>query len=726
MLCQFERLLFPKDAKAAASGCYMVAIYKPCEIVRDSDGDAVRQIKAVGYFLPTAPNLRFEMQGHWIRNAKHGIQYEMESYEEVIIPTKEGIIAYLSSGQIRGIGKKTAEKIYATFGDLALEVLDKEPEKLLSVPGISTARLEKITTSYLLNRGARDVVTFLTPYGITPYRAVKLYREYGQDAMDIVKNHPYRLCELAGIGFKTADKIAVKMGIDSLSTERVDEGLLYTLTEAESNGNLCMEKHAFIKSGLKLLDTPGLTEDMLTARASRLVYSGELVAYRGMVYRERAAKQEMKIALLVNDRLSSKQAGCYPDLEPMLEQEERSLGVRLAFEQRDAIKTALTSPISIITGGPGTGKTMIQRAILDLYLKANPGNRICCCAPTGIAARRMEQATGRPASTVHKALGLLATSEGYSGGGEPIDADLILVDESSMLDAYLAVKLFEAIPKESQLILIGDVDQLPSVGPGAVLSELISSGRIPVVKLDRVFRQNAGSRIATNAKLIRHGVLALEYNPSEFVFVDSPNIAESAEKLLDLYMEEVKTYGSDAVALLSPYRQNTATGVNSLNMTIQERVNPPAPGKAEIAVGRRTFRVGDKVMQIRNYEDVNNGDIGYITDIHLHGSESTAIVDFRDGRIKEYDSSELEMLDLGYACTVHKSQGSEYRSVLINLQCAHYNMLTRPLVYTAITRGRDKVTIVGERRALCMAIRRKDTEKRGTCLAARLQEMKAE
>ena len=722
MLCQFERLIYPQNVSSIDAGSFMIAVYRPCENIRDSAGNMVTQVKAVGYCLPIADNLRYELQGHWSKNPKHGVQFEVENYDEVITPTKEGIIAYLSSGQIKGIGPKMAEKIYDAFGLTALDVLDKEPERLLSISGISTAKLKKICDSYLANRGARDVVAFLTPHGITPNRAVKLYKEYGDRAMDIVKNHPYQLCEIAGIGFKTADRIAMSMGFDQLSVERVDEGILYALTDAEGKGHLCMEKHAFIKACLKVLDTPQLTEEMVANRAARLVYSGKLVSYQGNVYRSKTAYAESNLAELLSRQLRSARSHSYGDLDAALDAEELRMKVKFAPEQREAVKMALTQGVSVITGGPGTGKSMILRAILDIYRRQNPGKEICLCAPTGRAARRMEQATGLGASTVHKALGLLAGEDGDYGEPQALDADIILVDEVSMMDIYLAGRLLEAVKSRAQVVLIGDSDQLPSVGPGAVLSEMIASERIPVVRLDKVFRQNDGSRIAVNAKLIRHGNLSLEYG-NDFRFVDSANLSDSASRIAELYMQEVARYGVDNVAMLSPYRQKTETGVNALNEMLRELVNPPDEGKPEVVCGKRKFRVGDKVMQVKNFEDVSNGDVGYIRNIFKFGDETTVCVDFGDGRNMEYDSSELDMLDLGYASTIHKAQGAEYQSVIINLQCAHHIMLTRPLIYTAITRGKDRVIIVGERRALCISIKKTDIEKRGTCLAHRLQEL---
>lgn len=720
MLCQFERLIYPPNAAQLLPSSYMVAAYRPCENVRDGSGNIVSQVKAVGYCLPISGKLRYDIKGHWSKSSKHGVQFEVETYDEVVVPSRDGIIAYLCSGQIKGIGPKIAERIYSAFGDTTLDVLDNDPERLLTVSGISQNKLKKICESYIANRGARDVVAFLVPYGITANRAVQFYKKYQNKTMEIVKEHPYRLCEIPGIGFLTADKIALSMGFDRLSTDRVDEGMLYTLSEAESRGHLCMEKHAFVKACLKLLDTENLTEEMVGNRAMRLINDGKLMTFQGNVYRATIAAAEAYLAYLVARRVNAKPKQVIPNLDMILDREETKLNICMAEEQRLAVKTALTQRLSVITGGPGTGKTLIQHALLDIYMQHNPDKKVCCCAPTGRAARRMEQSTGHPASTIHKALGLFAGDDGTYGELQSLDADLVLVDEVSMLDIYIAGYLFEALKDDAQIVLIGDADQLPSVGPGAVLSEIIASEHIPVVRLDKVFRQNAGSRIATNAKLIRHGNLGLEYG-NDFQFVDSGDIAESAKIVAETYMREIAKYGVDNVALLAPYRQKTETGVNALNEIIRDLVNPPDSSKLEVKSGKRLFRLGDKVMQIKNFEDVNNGDIGYIKAVHTVGNETSVQVDFGEDKIKWYESDDLSMLDLGYASTIHKSQGSEYTSVIINLQCAHSIMLTRPLIYTAITRGKERVIIVGERRALCIAINKKDTEKRGTCLAVRIK-----
>ncbi len=720
MLCRFEKLLYPYNANAVKDGSYMVAVYTPCENIKDNAGNLIFSVKAVGYCLPMGSNIKYDLQGHWSKNTKHGTQFEVESYTEVVSPTKAGIIAYLASGQIKGVGPKIAERIYQAFGNDTLNILDNEPQRLLDISGISKGKLVKICDSYLASRGARDVITFLTPHGISPNRAIKLYREYGPNTMDIVKNHPYRLCEIAGIGFATADKIAMDMGFNKMSTERVDEGLLYTLTDAETRGHLCLSKDTLVSECIKLLDTPKLSKDMLGNRALRLLDSGQIVLYNNYVYKSRTAYAEANLAKLVAKQLKSAKVAKYSELDKDLSIEENELSVTLAPEQKTAVKSALTHGISIITGGPGTGKTMIQKAFLDIYKKNNPDAVICCCAPTGRAARRMEESTGFPSSTIHRALGLMADEDGFNEP-EPLNADLVLVDEVSMLDLYLANHLFDALKPGCQIVLVGDTDQLPSVGPGAVLGEMIACGKISVVKLDKVFRQNNGSRIASNAKLIRHGSSGLEYG-DDFTFIQSPDISVSADTITKLYLQEISKYGVDNVALLTPYRQKSETGVNALNLKLRDIVNPKDRQKSEVTYGNKLFRLGDKVMQTKNKDDINNGDIGYITNIDTCGGETTVTINFGDGKYSEYDSSELDTLDLGYALTVHKSQGAEYKSVIISLQCAHYIMLTRPLIYTAITRGKDSVTIVGEKRALGIAINKTDTEKRGTCLAKRINE----
>lgn len=723
VLCSFKRLIFPKNPGANPSG-YMVGIYRVHENLLDSGGNSINDVKVVGYFLPMVESIRINMTGHWAKNDKHGTQFEMESYQEIIEPSRKGIVAYLSSGLIKGIGPKTAEKIYAKFGDKTLDILDNSPEKLKSIPGISANKLIRIVESYIASRGARDVVAFLAPHGVTPNRAVKIYREFGAETLKILRQNPYRLCDMAGIGFATADKIGVEIGLSPTSPFRVEAGLLHTLKEAETCGHLCLEKTHFVSQCVKLLDTEGVDFKLAGECAYTMLKDGRLMLYGDQVYRRFTACAEISVAESIKELMSYRLRSFPQNIEAEINLEERKLGLRLVQEQRQAIKSCLTSQICIVSGGPGTGKTLIQRVLLDIFRKHNKDAKVVCCAPTGRAARRMEQCTGVPSSTIHKALNLMAGDDDTFSEPDMLDADLVLVDEVSMLDIYLARHLLSAIPRGAQLILVGDADQLPSVGPGAVLSELIACGRIPVVKLDKVFRQNAGSRIATNAKLIRHNILSLEYG-DDFQLVESQSYQESADNIECLFLDEVTSFGLDNVALLTPFRSKTETGVNALNDRLREKINPAAPDKPEAVRGRRVFRLGDKVMQIKNKDDVNNGDVGYITEISRLSGDVTVTVDYGDGRIAEYEDADLDMLELAYASTVHKSQGSEYKSVIINIQNGHYIMLKRPLIYTAITRAKQRVAIVGERKALCIAINTVDTEKRGTSLAARINEQYA-
>lgn len=495
---------------------------------------------------------------------------------------------------------------------------------------------------------------------------------------------------------------------------------MYAIYEAEVEGHLCLEKHDFLHRTLKLLETPEITEDMAAGRAYHLVQENRLVCYDGYVYRCSTATVENNIAFHISKQMKM-EVEPYENLDLAIIGEERKLKIRLAPAQRDAVKMALSHKFCVITGGPGTGKTAVQKAILDLYQEKYPNAQIVCCAPTGQAAQRMKESSGLPASTIHKALCIKANPDGSLTEGIMLNADLILVDEVSMMDAFLAERLFAAVPPNARLVLVGDADQLPSVGPGAVLKDIINSGVVPVVRLDHVFRQSAGSRIATNARLIKHGNLSMEYGP-DFMFFDSKDLAVSADIIENLYMQEVRKFGVDGVAFLTPFRHKTETSVDAMNARLQALVNPPAPGKPEAVYGQLRFRLGDKVMQIKNYEQVNNGDVGYIISITGPENEAAVQINFGDGRIMEYENEQLKMLDLGYASTVHKSQGAQYKSVIMNLQCTHAIMLIRAIVYTAITRARLRLTIVGERKALCRAIRNTKADQRGTRLAQRIQD----
>lgn len=720
MKCKFFRLIYPKSAEDAQSGSYTVALYVPCETVLDGQGNKLSSITVVGYYLPIMERMQVDMSGRWKKDAKYGLQFMMESYEEIIEPGKKGIVSYLSSGLIRGIDKRLAERIYNTFGDDTLTILDNDPDRIREVPGINSRRSEQLRDSYLETRSARRIITMLAPLDISAGQAVRLQKELGSRAEELLKERPYEVFERGMLSFDAADRLAEHRGIPRTAPERVAAGLLHTLETVEQRGHLCLHKERFIQQAVELLRTPGLNRMTVANEAFEMLKANRLALYQNYVYRPVMAKAEDGVAQCVREMLQRNSLPYIGDLDDEIDQQQKELGFILAEEQRQAVKTALASPICIISGGPGTGKTSIQRIFLNIYRKAFPNADIICCAPTGRAARRLEQSTGLPACTVHKALNLTAGETNTLTIPEQVDADLVLVDEVSMLDMAMTWYLFHALPPMCRLVLVGDADQLPSVGPGAVLSEMLRCGRIPMVMLDKVFRQSEGSLIAENAQRIRHGDTNIQFD-GDFQFWSSADIQQSAQWLEKLYMQEVDRYGVDNVALLTPFRAKTETGVRSMNERLRALVNPPGVNKPELFLGQRVFRLGDKVMQTRNREEVSNGDIGYIRKIERDNDGFLVEVDFHDDRIVSYEDNEsLSHLDLAYATTIHKSQGGQYDSVLLSIQNCHGRMLKRPLVYTGLTRAKRRAQIVGDWQAVIRAIQTTDTERRNTLLSARI------
>lgn len=715
MRLKFKRKIYESPRKD-----YFVAAYEPEDQIV---GLKRNEVVCVGPVLPMSEGLLFEVEGRW-KPGKYGPQFEVSNFKELIVPTREGIVGYLSSGQIRGIGEKTANDIYNAFGDRTLEILDTDIGRLKEIHGIGDKKLEKITESYLENRGARDIITYLVPYGVTPRKAIKFFERYGSKTMTTVKEHPYTLTEIRGIGFKIADKIALRVGFDPVGKERIEAGILFALSEAEKEGHTCLPKAILQTKAVEILQTNGLAPEMVVTSIEEMEANGKLVLFDGKYYLKDCAVSEARLAKNVIKHMKSGSVPPIDNLDLRIERVERMIGFHMAPEQIQAIKTALSNTLTVVTGGPGTGKTAIQKAMLEIYASIRPTGKVICCAPTGKAARRMTESTGHFATTIHKALGLTASDDGIFQGSKSLDGDFIIVDEISMLDNFLADALFRAFKPGAQVVLVGDVDQLPSVGAGCVLKDLIDSGAVPVVRLARVFRQKAGSRIALNASLMKQGNCSLDYSgeDGDFVFVSSPDLNESAEIITDLYRKEVDRIGLDNVCFLTPLRGKSATCVNEMNPRIRDIINPPSPDKPEITFGTKVFRKGDKITQMRNFEDVANGDIGYIVNILKDEDGQTVVqLDFGDDRMKFYDLQNLEMIDLAYSLTVHKSQGSEYSTCIINLQSMHYIMLNRPLIYTAITRGKKRIILVGEKKALCMAIKKEATNERHTGLKTRLQ-----
>lgn len=726
MKCSFSRLLYPKSLEEARDGSYMIALFRPNEKVLDAQGNRLNSIKVVGHFLPTVAGVKVDMAGHWKKDARYGLQFEMESYEEIVGSDKRSIVAYLSSGMIPGIGSVLAERIYNTFGAQTLEVLDQDPSRVSEVLGISKKKCEQFCKAYMETRSARKLINLLAPFNISAPQAVKLRQELGTDAQRLLMEFPYMVFERDLIDFEIADQLAQASGIPQNAPERLAAGLIYALKQAEHEGHLCMHKESFVRRAVNLLRAPQVTWKAVAQRAFEMIKEGRLSLFYDYVYRPIMAKAEEDVATWICDMLHRDSLPYMGDLDDEIDGQQTEMGFTFAEEQRHAIRTALTSPICIISGGPGTGKTSIQRAILNIYKKAFPDSDVVCCAPTGRAARRMEQSTGYPASTIHKVLNLTAGEVHELKDIDLLEADLVLVDEVSMMDMLTTWYLFNALPPSCRLILVGDADQLPSVGPGAVLNELLACGKLPAVILDKVFRQSEGSLVAENAQRIRHGVSDLEFG-DDFQFWPSAEETQSAQYLMWFYKREVDRYGVDNVALLTPFRKKSKTGVYSLNAALHDTINPASPEKDEIETGQRILRVGDKVMQMKNRDFASNGDIGYICTSKRDSDGILVEVDFGDDRIVAYEDAEsLRQVELAYAATIHKSQGSEYDAVLINIQNMHGKMLNRALIYTAETRAKKQVIIVGDWEAVVRAIQTADTKRRNTMLAVRINDLTKE
>lgn len=726
MKCSFSRLLYPKSLEEARDGSYMIALFRPNEKVLDAQGNRLNSIKVVGHFLPTVAGVKVDMAGHWKKDARYGLQFEMESYEEIVGSDKRSIVAYLSSGMIPGIGSVLAERIYNTFGAQTLEVLDQDPSRVSEVLGISKKKCEQFCKAYMETRSARKLINLLAPFNISAPQAVKLRQQLGTDAQRLLMEFPYMVFERDLIDFEIADQLAQASGIPQNAPERLAAGLIYALKQAEHEGHLCMHKETFVRRAVNLLRAPQVTWKAVAQRAFEMIKEGRLSLFYDYVYRPIMAKAEEDVATWICDMLHRDSLPYMGDLDDEIDGQQTEMGFTFAEEQRHAIRTALTSPICIISGGPGTGKTSIQRAILNIYKKSFPDSNVVCCAPTGRAARRMEQSTGYPASTIHKVLNLTAGEVHELKDIDLLEADLVLVDEVSMMDMLTTWYLFNALPPSCRLILVGDADQLPSVGPGAVLNELLACGQLPAVILDKVFRQSEGSLVAENAQRIRHGVTDLEFG-DDFQFWPSAEETQSAQYLMWFYKREVDRYGVDNVALLTPFRKKSKTGVYSLNAALHDTINPASPEKDEIETGQRVLRVGDKVMQMKNRDFASNGDIGYICTSKRDSDGILVEVDFGDDRVVAYEDAEsLRQVELAYAATIHKSQGSEYDAVLINIQNMHGKMLNRALIYTAETRAKKQVIIVGDWEAVVRAIQTADTKRRNTMLAVRINDLTKE
>ena len=685
--------------------------------------DRLLRFTAVGYGLPQTDSVRLEIEGDW-KEGKYGLQFHVENWHELVPPTTEGLLSYLSSGLLKGIGESTARSIVQRFGADTLDVLEYHPEKLLEIRGITEQKLEEIKTCYAESRAMRDIMELLTPFQVTPVTAMKIYQHFGPACTDILRKSPFRLCEISGFGFRRVDTIIRKSGGDPHDPVRIHGAMICALENARQHGHLYLEVNALITESLQFLNEPIPLPQMQVRRAEveqklqQMAEDNEIVSDGGRLYLPHIFMQEVETAAKAAAMLMEHTAKI--DVTLPLEQVKQKLGLHLTKRQSRGVEVAMERNLSIITGGPGTGKTTVLKAIIEVYRILHPKNRIVLAAPTGKASRRMAQSTGMlEALTLHSLLGLQGDFCSKDKQDQPLPVDFLIVDEASMVDMWLAHQLFTRLQKDTKLLLLGDVDQLESVGAGNVFAELIGSGIVPVTVLDEIFRQSKDSLIAYNAKFINEGNTKLYYG-QDFVFMASNNQAEAAERIVARYCREIEESGIDRVQILSPFRSDGAASAEQLNEAIREVVNPFRSAEEEIKIGVKVFRVNDRIMQTKNTAKVSNGDLGFIRYIKNDEDGTRVGLDFGVGRELEYGIEDMVNLDLAYATTIHKAMGSEYDTVIMPLLKAHTVMLYRNLLYTGITRAKKRVVLIGQKQVLFMAIHRNEIGKRNTLLGERI------
>ena len=714
--CVVERVTFHN-----AENGFAVLRVRP----RGSSGAIVTVVGQIGAI---AEGERILAQGEWREDRTHGRQFVASSIAPLPMQGRAQIETFLASGAVKGVGPSTARLMLTHFGDRVLDVLEKTPERLREIPGIGPTRAKKIGESWAAQRSTRELMLFLVDSGIGVARAGRIQKQFGADAVRVIQQNPYRLVrEIRGIGFSTADALALKLGLARDAIERVRAGLSHALSEASTQGHCGLPIDELVESCARLLGigVERIGEAIaLEIEAKRLVR--DTLAGADAIFLPWLHRAERVIGETL--RQLAKGRPSWPDLDvpKALQWVERRTGVRLAPSQREAVTLMLRSKVCVITGGPGVGKTTIVRSIVEIA--AAKEAEILLAAPTGRAARRLGESTGREAKTIHRLLEVNAeTGEFLRDENEPLECDLLIVDEASMIDVMLMQALVRALPPAAALLLVGDVDQLPAVGPGQVLADVIRSGAVPVVRLTEVFRQEAASRIVVSAHEINEGRMPdLTHRDGDFYFVAAADPMAATARIVEMVAERIpKRFGLDPlrdIQVLCPMRRG-ASGVETLNAALQKRLNPNAsrPDAPRIERLGIAFHAGDKVMQVvNNYEkDVFNGDTGVIAQVDPE--TATAIVDI-DGRQLEYADDELDDLVLAYATTIHKSQGSEYPAVVIALTTQHTIMLQRNLAYTAVTRGKKLVVIVGQERALRQAVSTASTRRRWTKLAEVLLE----
>ena len=686
----------------------------------------------VGNLMAPMPGEIIKMRGEWTNHPKYGEQFKIVHYKTAVPASVYGIQKYLGSGLIKGIGPVMAKRIVKKFGKETLDVIEEEIERLIEVDGIGKKRIDMVKNAWEEQKEIREVMVFLQSHGVSSGYATKIFKQYGNRSIEVVKANPYRLAtDIFGIGFVTADNIAEKLGFSKDSELRAEAGILYVLHQVSDEGHVYYPYDPLINKCREILQ---VERDVIVKALGTIALEKRIIIEdlnekiedfrenNKAVYLAKFHICETSIAIRLKALLNARKSIRKIDGEKAIEWVQKQLSMTLAEKQVEAIRSAVNKKVMVITGGPGTGKTTIIDAILTIFSKLKI--QILLAAPTGRAAKRMSETTGHEAKTIHRMLEYSIKKRGFKKNDEnPLNCDLIIIDEASMIDTILMHYLIKAIPPEATFILVGDVNQLPSVGAGNVLKDIISSNSVPVVELYEIFRQAKESLIIVNAHKINNGILP-SFRPSndklnDFYFIEREDPEEVLKIILELTKERIPTkFGFDPVddiQILTPMHRGTV-GAGNLNIELQKLLNPVEDG---VIRGNRNFRVNDKIMQIKNNYDkeVFNGDIGRVKRIDQENQD--VVISF-DGRDVPYDYTDLDEIVLAYAVSVHKSQGSEYPAVVIPILTQHYILLQRNLIYTGVTRGRKLVIIVGTKKALTIGVKNDKTQKRYTYLRQRL------
>lgn len=708
--------------------------------VMNSEGDDI--IIVGSSIMELKENMDYELAGDFTVHKKYGEQFAFEEIKVMKPESESGIIKYLASGVLPHVGKKTAKRIYKEFGEKSIEIIENNPEELLVIEGIGKKKLSKIKEAVLEGKDLRDLMVFLTKYDIGTNIALRIYKQYNVKAIEIITQNPYKLTEdIRGIGFKKADNIARMMGFEEDSSFRKQAALKFILSQASMEGHTFLPKDELLKrtGGMLKMNSEEFEDELYKLAMDEKFYIEKREDEVNCYYAPFLKAENFVVGKITE--LNKFQFDNIPDIDKELNRIEKDQDIKFAEKQQLAVKESVKSGILVITGGPGTGKTTTLKAIIDVFESMD--KKVYLAAPTGRAAKRMKEATGREASTLHKLLEIgFSEEEDYSYGYEEettLECDVLIVDEMSMVDLLLMETLLKSIKNGTRLILVGDKDQLPSVGAGNVLSDLIESSVINVVNLDEIFRQSESSMIIKNAHLINKGMRPEFKKDSDFFFIyeeDEERVLEIIKDLVNRRLPDYYGFSPLEIQVLAPMKKGI-TGVNNLNKNLQKTLNEKKNSRSEINVGENIFRINDKVMQIKNNYDLTykidsefyekegegvfNGDIGFITDVDKEEREVTILYD--DIKKVKYEYQDLDELKLAYATTIHKSQGSEFRCVVIPMTFAPYILLTRNLLYTAITRAKELVVLVGEYKYMDLMIKNNRISKRYSNLAKKLREI---